>query len=156
MAAQMSLNQLNELLERLGEANDGTNHGSEYALYELPDADTLQEALDRYFSRLSTSNSPPQPAESWRIRTTPVHDSREALQLVARHWFYEQECSPNIDPAHAEDMISEFIAQLRSLVDEASVFEVHVAPPMWYECVWQDFVFDGGTRRWLLHFGFSD
>lgn len=152
----MSLNQLNDLLAGLGDANGGTNHGSEYALYELPDADTLQEALDRYFSRLSTSNSPAQPAEKWCIRTTPVHDFLEALGRVARHWFYEQEYSPKVDRAQAEKTISEFIAQLRSVVGDASVFEVHVMPPMWYECVWQDFAFDGGNRRWLLHLGFSD
>jgi hypothetical protein len=152
----MSLNQLNELLADLGAANDGTNHGSEYALYELPGAETLQEALDRYFSQLSTSISPAHSAEKWRIRTTPVPDSCEALRLVARHWFYEQEYSPNVDRAHAEKTISEFIAQLRSVVDETSVFEVHIAPPIWYECVWQDFAFDGGNQRWLLHLGFSD
>jgi hypothetical protein len=152
----MSLNQLNELLERIGETNDGTNHGSEYALYELPDAETLQDALDCYFSGLSTSNSPAQPAGSWRIRTTPLKDSREALRVVARHWFYELEYSPNVDPAYSEEIISEFITLLRSVVDDASVFEVHVAPPMWYECVWQDIAFDAGNRRWLLHLGFSD
>ena len=61
-----------------------------------------------------------------------------------------------LNRAHSEEIIAEFIAQLRSVVDEASVFEVHVVPPMWYECVWQDFAFDGGNRRWLLHLGFSD
>jgi hypothetical protein len=156
MASRMSLNQLNELLGSLGEANDGPNHGSEYALYELPGADALEEALDRYFSRLSTSNSRAQTAASWRIRTTPVHDSREALRLITRHWFYEQEYSPKVDRAQAETTISEFIAQLRSVVGDASMFEVRVAPPVWYECVWQDFAFDGGSRRWLLHLGFSD
>ncbi|HEX4796830.1 MAG TPA: hypothetical protein VH370_23765 [Humisphaera sp.] len=152
----MPLVKLNEFLERLGEANEGTNHGSEYALYELPDADALQAALDLYFSRLSTSNSPAQPAENWRIRLTPVRDSREAISLLARHWFYEQEYSPRIDPARSEETVSEFMAQLRSVVGDAAVFEVQVAPPMWYDCVWQDFAFDGGSQRWLLHLGFSD
>jgi hypothetical protein len=157
MALQMPLKPLNEFLERIGAANDGTNHGSEYALYELPDADGgLHAALDLHFSRLSTSNSPAQPAENWRIRLTPLQDSRESLSLLARHWFYEQEYSPSVDPARSEETVAEFIAQLRSVVGDASVFEVQVAPPMWYDCAWRDFAFDGGSRWWLLHLGFSD
>ena len=152
----MSLNELNKLLERLGEANDGVNHGSEYAVYELPDADTLQAALGGYFSQLSTSNSSAQPAEKWRIRTRAVHDCHGALRFAARHWFYDQEYSPDVDPARAEETVSAFVAQLRSVVGQASMHEVHVEPPMWYDCVWQDFAFDAGSRRWLLHLGFSD
>jgi len=152
----MSLKQLNEFLERVGAANDGASHGSEYALYELPDADALQTALDRYFSRLSTSNSAAQPAENWRIHLTPVHDPGETLARLARHWFYEQEYSPSVGPARLEGIILEFIAQLRFVVGDALVFEVKVAPPMWYDCAWQDFAFDGGSQRWLLHLGFSD
>lgn len=152
----MSQDQLNNLLARLGEANDGINHGSDYAMYELPGADALLDALNRYFSRLSTSNSPAQPAEEWCIRITPVHDSREALRLVARNWFYQQEYSPKVDQAQADITISEFVSLLHSVVGDASVFEVQVTPPIWYECVWQDFAFDRGSRRWLLHLGFSD
>jgi hypothetical protein len=153
---EMALHQLNELLEQIGEANDGADHGSQYALYQLPFADTLQEALGGYFSGLSTSNCRAQPAERWNIRSTPVYDSDEALRLVARHWFYELEYSPNVDAVHAETIIADFLTLLRSVVADASVFEVRVAPPMWYDCVWQDFAFDGGKQRWLLHLGFSD
>lgn len=156
MTLQTPLKQLNAFLECLADANDGTNHGSTYALYELPPADALHAAVDLYFSRLSTSNLSAQPAENWRIRLMPVHDYLEALSVLARQWFYNQEYSPRVGLARSEETVSEFIAQLRSVVGDASVFEVHVEPPMWYECHWQDFAFDGPSHRWLLHLGFSD
>ncbi len=105
MALKLMLDQLNELLTRLGEANDGTNHGSEYALYDLPSADTLQHALDQYFSQISTSNTLPQPADAWAIRTTAVDDSEETLPTVARHWFYELEYSSKVNASVAADTV---------------------------------------------------
>ncbi len=152
----MSLDRLNRLLLELGDANDGTDHASQYGLYELPFAGTLQEALGRYFSQMWTSNVPPQPAERWHIRSTPIQDSDDVLRLVARYWFYELRFSPRVEPAESENVISEFMRHLRFVVGDALVFEVHVTPPMWYECMWQDFAFDGGNKKWLLHFGFSD
>ena len=38
----------------------------------------------------------------------------------------------------------------------ARAYRVQVSPPMWYECVWEDYVFEAGDGRWLLHLGFSD
>lgn len=152
----MLLDELNEWLTRLADANDGVNHATTYALYELPATGTLEEALAGYFSGLSEQGAPGQLGEGWHVRTSPVQDGRQALRWLARHWFYEQEFSPKVDRADSEEVISDFIGRLFSVVEDASVFEVNVVPPVWYECAWQDFAFDGGSRRWLLHLGFSD
>ncbi len=61
-----------------------------------------------------------------------------------------------MDDATEEHTLNDFMNCLDSIVGVSSVFEVNVDPPMWYECVWQDFAFDGDAGRWFLHFGFSD
>ena len=150
------LEAVNSLLAEIAEANDGVNHGSEYSLNTLPSADSMELALDAYFSAMSTSNSAPQPAERWNIRTTEVKDAKTHLLAATRRWFYGLEFSPKVDGVTAERTINEFMDRLVSIVGTSKVFEVKVHPPMWYECVWQDFAFDGGNCRWFLHFGFSD
>jgi hypothetical protein len=150
------LESLNSLLKKIAEANDGANHGSEYGLDFLPPADSMTLALDAYFSAISTSNSPPQPPEQWNIHVTELTESNPHLLTAAKRWFYELQFSPKVDDATAEITIKEFMKHLSSVVGSAKVFEVKIDPPMWYECAWQDFAFDGESCRWLLHFGFSD
>jgi hypothetical protein len=156
MARATALNELNSLLQRLADANNGSDHSSEYMLYGLPEADSLQVALDRYFSGLSTSHTQALPPDRWGIHATAVTGWEETLRAVAIHWFYKLEYSPKVDPSLAAETVSEFVNRLRTLVGKAAVYEVHVTPPMWYDCEWQDFAFDGDHKRWLLHLGFSD
>jgi hypothetical protein len=151
-----NLESLNLMLMEIAEANDGTNHGSEYVLDFLPPADSITLALNSYFSAMSTSISPPEPPEQWNIRITELTEAESHLLAAANRWFYELECSPKVDVATAELTVQEFMKYLSSVVGSAKVFEVNVYPPMWYECDWQDFAFDGESCRWLLHFGFSD
>jgi hypothetical protein len=150
------LEAVNALLTEIAEANDGVNHVSEYSLTLLPSADSMNFALDAYFSAMSTSNSAPQPAVRWNIRTTELDDAKIQLRAATRRWFYDLEFSPNVDGVTAEKVIGEFMVRLESIVGLPKVCEVKVHPPMWYECDWQDFAFDSGQQRWLLHFGFSD
>jgi len=150
------LESINALLAEIAEANEGDNHGSDYSLDSLRPADSMKLALDAYFSAFSTSNSPPQPPERWNIRTTELTDAKRQLLAAAKHWFYELEFSPKVDDEIAEQTLNDFMNRLNSVVASARVFEVNVDPPMWYECVWQDFAFDGASCRWFLHFGFSD
>lgn len=154
---ESKLHQLHELLTRFGMFNDGVNHGSEYEIMELADSESLKTALDNYFSGLSTSSSAAQSPDAWSIRIQQITNADEVLRIAVRHWFYEQEFSPSADISEVNKTISDFLAKLHRLAgDDASVFKVEVSPPMWYGCHWQDFAFEGGDKRWLLHFGFSD
>ena len=150
------LETVNSMLAEIAEANDGVNHGSEYSLNMLPSSDSMELALAAYYSAMSTSTSAPQSAERWNIRTTEVEDAKSHLLAATRRWFYGLEFSPKVDGVTAERTANEFMDRLASIVGTSKVFEVKVRPPMWYECVCQDFAFDGEHCRWLLHFGFSD
>lgn len=156
MALTLAQQVLNEMLERLARENDGCNHGSEYAIYALPNACSLKDSLDLYFSHLNTSDHPSLPPDRWNIRTQVVEDFDKTIGDAARFWFYELEFSPKVDSSVAIQTISEFLNKLLAAVGDASAFVVQVTPPIWYECTWQDFAFNGGDRYWLLHFGFSD
>lgn len=155
----MSLDLCCGFLEALALLNDGVNHGSSYTIERLPAAATLDASLALYFAAIHTSIAAPQPAEHWGIRAADIADDwAQVLQKSFRRWFFEQEYSPTIDPHIADNVVSQFLQYLRSTVGDAKAFRVTVEPPLWYECVWEDFAFGSrsGAERWLLHFGFSD
>ena len=156
MAKNSLFDRLEEMLTSAGTANNGADHFSDYGLWKLPNSDTLDLALGNYFSSLSTSNSPPQSADDWAIHIAPFPGGIEDLAGSIRHWFFGLEFSPRVESSVAEETVLEFLMLLEAVTGEARIHEVHVSPPMWYDCLWQDFAFDDDTERWLLHLGFSD
>lgn len=154
----MFQDKVNDLLEQYARANDGTNHGSDYAFYNLPTADSLGASLELHFAQYSTSRTPAQPGKAWNIRMAAIKHPDDVLLEVAQRWFFGLNYSPDIPSSMATEEILNFVINLRGVVGNAPLFEVNVTPPltMWYECVWQDFAFDGQEQRWLLHLGFSD
>ncbi len=147
----------NSFLDALALLNGGADHGCSYVIERLPDAVSLDASLALYFESMSTSNTPPQQAERWGIRrvTLPA-DWTELLARAGRRWFFEQDFSPKTDSVVVEEIVRRFLWHLQSVVGDASACSVEVEPPMWYECVWEDFAFESRGGRWLLHFGFSD
>jgi hypothetical protein len=78
------------------------------------------------------------------------------LEVVFRRWFFAQEFSPTVDADVASGVVAHFLGHLRETVGDAMAYRVRVSPPMWYECVWEDYAFDARGGWWLLHLGFSD
>ena len=153
----MNRDMCNGFLEALALLNDGCNHGTEYTFEALPKATALDDSLASYFSSMSTSRMPPQSAAAWNIQTESLQGAWTAeLEVVLRRWFFAQEFSPTVDPDVASGVVARFMGYLRETVGEVTVYRVRVSPPMWYECVWEDYAFDGRGGRWLLHLGFSD
>lgn len=153
----MSIARLQGLLESIEILNHGTNHGCEYAIYKLPEAPGVREALDLYFASLSTSSKAAQPADHWHIQTSELDQSwRSVLGERLKHWFFEEEYSPKVDNWNQKTFIDQALNHLTHEIGEPNVFEVFVSPPMWYDCHWQDFLFASSKGRWMLHLGFSD
>ena len=148
--------ELNQLLQSQAFANDGVNHVSDYTICELPSGDSLEDALGVYFSSMYTSISPPQPAEAWHIKTTLIENPVPTIRRALQGWFYQLEFSPTVAPSDQAAEVDRCMELLDLVLTDAAVYEVQVTPPMWYECVWQDFAVDGGQQRWMLHVGFSD
>lgn len=147
----------NGFLDAIALLNDGCNHGSEYTLEVLPTAASLDESLASYFSSMSTSRVSPQPAAAWKIQTESLEgDWKAELEVVLRRWFFAQEFSPKVDPELTSGVVMRFLDHLRETIGDARVYRVRVSPPMWYECMWEDYAFDARSGRWLLHLGFSD
>jgi hypothetical protein len=154
----MSLERARGILAAFEALNSGADHGCDYAIYELPPADSIEDALAGYFSSLSTSLSPRRPPEDWGIRTTPLGEYwRSIVEARVQHWFFQQEYSPRIEQSQTlivEDTVRSMLATMASEGVEA--YRVEVAPPMWYDCAWEDFAFVSNRGAWLLHLGFSD
>lgn len=153
----MSIAQFQGLLESIEILNHGTNHGCEYAIYKLPEAPSVREALDIYFSSLSSSRKAAQPADYWHIQTSELCQPwRSVLGERLKHWFFEEEYSPKVDKSNQQAFVDRALNYLTQEIGEPNIFEVFVSPPMWYDCLWQDFALTSSTGRWMLHLGFSD
>lgn len=153
----MSIARFQGLLESIEILSHGIDHGCEYAIYQLPDAPDLPEALDLYFASLSTSLKPPQPAEHWHIRTSELGQSwRATLGARLKHWFFKEEYSPEVENWNQQAFVDQALSHLTDEMGSPTVFEVFVSPTMWYDCKWQDFAFTSSKGRWMLHLGFSD
>lgn len=149
------LARLNEQLEEMARANEGANHIYDFELICLPDAESLGVSLGEYFSNQCTSNSPPAPAECWDIRVSDEIQEVELRQRL-RYWLFRQEFSPKLSAAIEDEKLSEIVERLKSVVGPVQARHVVTNPPMFYECDWEDFAFENGSERWLLHMGLSD
>lgn len=148
---------LEQLLDDIGSLNNGCDHSCEYAMYRLPEAATVCMSLDRYFAAYHNSNTLPQPAEHWFIQTAPLGaDWEREVRSGLMHWFFEQEYSPPMDAASQQALVDQALACIHEACGTPQVFEVTVSPPMWYDCLWQDFAFTSPAGNWLLHLGLSD
>lgn len=148
----------NAFLEVIALLNNGPDHSSSYGIESLPDALCIGESLRLYFSGNSTNTVPPQPAEHWHIRQIPIEgDWVLPIKKAAHRWFFEQRFSPSLQRDYVrDDFVDRFLQHLCALVGAATACRVETSPPMWYECVWDDFAFSTCGNFWLLHFGFSD
>lgn len=153
----MSLDSCSGFLDALAFLNAGHDHVPEYSIVRLPPAASFRSTLEAHFASLSTSLVAAQPASAWHIELSRVPgDWTEIMASVVRRWFFEQRFSPRVDPDVADGIVARFMELFRDVVGDSNAYTVTVAPPMWYECTWQDFAFESPTGTWLLHFGFSD
>ena len=153
----MLLEECNAFLEGLALLNDGVNHSSSYVIESLPSAASLAESLGLHFSSISTSNSPPQPAESWQIRIAQLPGNwDDSIAGLVRRWLFQQDFSPQIEDWKQQNVVQTLLSRMKALFGCASAFKIEVSPPLWYECVWEDVAIETGNNRWLVHFGFSD
>lgn len=156
----MSLDACNGYLEAMGQLNDGCNHVSSYYLEKLPEAISLEAALAQYFSSIKTSNSGPHPSEAWKFNLTPLNNLKDDLTPRLRHWFFEQEYSPeDVSRISHRNTVAGFLDLFLPLIGkDAAGFQLQTNPPdsFWYGCVWEEYAFASETGFWLLHFDFSD
>jgi hypothetical protein len=150
--------ELDSTLEKIAILNDGVNHVSEYAIYRLKESDSIDDSIAAYFASLYTSSTSPKTAESWHIRCKLIPEWKNTVGGVFLDWFFRQAFSPNFKAAEEKAYISTCIDLIEAKMGEGKVevYEVFVDPPMWYDCIWQDFIFKSCNGTWLLHLGFSD
>jgi hypothetical protein len=156
----MSLDACNGFLKAMEALNDGCNHVCSYSLEKLPEADSLDTALSRYFSRIKTSNSGPHPSEAWSFKLSLLNNLKDDLTPRLHHWFFEQEYSPeDVSRFSHKNTVAGFLDLFLPLIGKgAAGFQLQTHPPdsFWYGCIWEEYAFASETGFWLLHFDFSD
>lgn len=127
----MSLTGFDGILAGIEVLNHGVDHGCDYALHSFSNAGNIGEALDIYFSAMSTSRIPPQPAERWHIRTTELGPSWKIFVAERlKYWFFQEEFSPRVDAWNQDAFVEQALDYLLMEIGEPEVYEVFVKPPM--------------------------
>ncbi|MBB6048959.1 hypothetical protein [Armatimonas rosea] len=150
-----ALARLQGMLELMALLSSGPDCQPTYELTLLPPAANLAEALEQYFSSLSTSLSPKQPASAWNIRTEPCTPSQ--LRESWAKWFWQEYHSPPITDAHKREFILDRLWEtIEVALGDVALHQVLTDPPIFYECHWEDFALVSSSGVWLLHLGSSD
>ncbi|WP_111861512.1 hypothetical protein [Acinetobacter sp. CFCC 10889] len=55
-----------------------------------------------------------------------------------------------------QSFLENFLVELKSLLVVQKVYQVFVKTNSWYECAWDDFIFEGKDGSIFLHLGVSD
>ena len=152
---KLSLARLHGMLEVMALLSSGPDCQPTYEITPLPTAHSLAESLEQYFSSLSTSLSPKQPASAWNIRTESRTPSQ--LQECWAKWFWQESYSPRITDSHKREFILDhFWSTVEAALGAVAIYRVLTDPPLFYECNWEDFALVSSSGFWLLHLGVSD
>lgn len=152
---RLALARLQGMLEVMALLNSGPDCQPVYQIVLLPIAQNLEGSLNTYFSSLSTSQTPKKIMSDWHIRTVPCTESQ--LRESWTEWFWNQSYSPHITDSYKRELILDhFWHAVSNALGEVALYQVHTVPPLFYECIWDDFALVSASGSWLLHLGISD
>lgn len=137
--------------------NHKADHGYTFSIDAIAKPIGVEQAIRQYFKE-----------ELAEIRLAPVADWPAEVRTLLRHWLFEFQ-----DPTfgHLEDVRNSFslslesfreqfleriIQHLQSSLTPVAVWMVDIELNGFYECYWNDVVFEEADRIIFLHFGDSD
>lgn len=165
------LGRLSGILEAFAMINTKCNHTYSFEIVNLHVASASQFAFQQYFLDIY-------PEAQIRFEASPLVDSTVYDSL--KKWLFsyqkvaeidEQMISSGSDLCYLDDpyqafilsdietqqsFIENFVEALSSLLMIQKVYQVHVKTDSWYECAWDDFIFEGQDGSVFLHLGVSD
>ena len=150
------IDSIHETLAAYEQINHGCNHGAEFELHLLPDANDLIAALESYFADQYTSISPPRPSSDWHIKILALAAPTKTLDTALLHWLLENRPPDNNESLDGLPDASQLASDFNNTFDLSSAVAVTVRPPLWYGCEWEDFAFTRDDEYYLLHLGYSD
>ncbi|PHM36609.1 hypothetical protein [Xenorhabdus innexi] len=120
------------------------------SLLALSNEHELIDSLHPYFLSISDKY----PAKYWHPKLKIVEE--DELIKVVRQWFFEAEFFKKIPDLAAQNVIAGFYELLEPFITTASIYKLDIAPPVWYGCLWDDFVIENELGRFLLGFSCTD
>lgn len=165
------LGRLSGILEAFAIMNSKSNHNYSFEIVNLNTVNNSQIAFRKYFFEYY-------PEADIQFEKLPLVDFR--VYEAIKKWLFSYQKSPFInedwmgswsDLCYLEDkyqaftltredgldyFLKNFIEQLISLIGVRNIYKVNVSTDSWYECEWDDFIFEGLDGSIFLHLGVSD
>ncbi len=161
----MSLETCNTYLALMAMLNDGSDHASDFTITPLEQSLPIEKAvsvfLDQEYSERTYYGHFPLPTKKKiNFEFTLVETKgewREELKKVAKHWFFEDFCSPKIShDLSQENVVNEFIRQIESLTGIPKMYAISMHFDLHPFPFWDGYVFSSDQGLWILQFGWSD
>jgi hypothetical protein len=103
---------------------------------------SLEKSLEEFYADNAKS-----------ITVEVVENAQKELRSVLEQWLLSYR---RIFPNQQYIDIDSLTEMLFKIAQPTSLWRVELEPISWYECTWDDFVFEGKERIFLLHLGASD
>jgi hypothetical protein len=144
-------------LEAFARLNDRTNFACTFTFEALPDSGSLEGSLRASFGDVLVD-----------CRATPVRDWRAEVRAVLDRWLFQyrnpgEEHLPDpgnsfyLSDGHARGELIDWVTDaIGRAARPTAAWRVDVVTECFYECTWDDLVFESADRSYLLHLGASD
>lgn len=126
---------------------DRADHAHTFELDRLPDADDAAAAVAAAIDGAQ------------RVEVARLPDWRATVGGALRRWCFEPPGHRAAAPTDAEtrdDVVAAILDRIAGALSPSAAFAVGVTTSGFYECAWDDFVFEGVGGRHLLHLAVSD
>ncbi len=149
--------ELRGFLEAFARFNDKTNHVYSFNFFTLPHAESVAESVKAWFG-----------GNEIEVTATAVEDWQAIVRGLFGRWLFQFQdlrsdhlADPRRSFSLSDDsgrnaILDWLIATLDKAVRPTMVWSIAVVTTWFYECAWDDLVFDSPEERFLLHLGVSD
>ena len=165
------LGRLAGILDTFALLNTKTNHDYSFEIVNLQVCEQSQIAFQHYFLEIY-------PAASITFEELSLTDLK--VRDVLRAWLFSYQKSDDMDEeligsgsglCYLDDKYQDFyltsidvqldyvqkiLEKIKFLLKVQKIYQVDVQTHSWYECAWNDFIFEGQDGSIFLHLGVSD
>ena len=150
----VNLEYIHGYLAAISALNNGVNCSSDYSIQVLPFDTDLRKTLERLYDGISGSSLDGGNIDPWNINIKQIFP--EQFKGFVEKWFFHQSCSPQMHKDNTQNCVETFLSLLPIALYESCIYHIYTNPPVFYECVWDDFVLAYRDSYYFLHFGISD
>jgi hypothetical protein len=140
--SSLRFGEIRGFLEAFARFNDKPDHGYSFTFELLPSTNSIRASMELHFNGALTS-----------LELTPIADWRTAIRDILSRSLFGQLLTDNRDSVRVFNWL---IDRIDSCANPSTTWKADVGVSGFYECDWDDVVFQTGDTAYLLHLGVSD